>query len=149
MPQEMIQAKWTTDTQSKIYKDSLDIQYNVFIAEQKFPEGTNVDALEESSEYLVLYNQEHTPLATARINKLEDHWYRVERVAVEKNARKLGLGKILIQKIEKRVLENGGKAITLNSEDEAIGFYKKHNYQESGAQFLKYHVMHQKMIKTF
>lgn len=149
MIQETIQAKWTTDTQSKIYHDSINIRYNVFIVEQKFPEGSDIDALEEESEHLVLYNQKQEPLATARIIELEDHWYRIERVAVSKNARKLGLGKILIQQIEERVLKNGGKAITLNSESEAIGFYEKHGYNKIGPEYLDYHIMHQKMIKIF
>ena len=149
MAQETIQAKWITNTQSKIYQDATDIRYNVFIAEQKFPEGSDIDALDEKSEHLVLYDHKDAPLATARINELEKPWYQIERVAVSKNARKLGLGKILIQEMEERILENGGEAITLNSESEAIGFYKKNGYEEIGDQYLDYHIMHQKMIKTF
>ena len=149
MAEETIQARWTTDTKSKTYQDSIDIRYNVFITEQEFPEGSDIDALEEDSDLLVLYNQENVPLATARVYELDDHWFRIERVAVSKTARNLGLGKILIREIEKHVRDHGGKAITLNSENEAIGFYKKHGYQEIGAQYLDYHIMHQKMIKNF
>ena len=50
----MIQAKWTTDTNSDIYKDSLKIRHTVFIDEQNFPPNSDVDDLEEQCEHVVL-----------------------------------------------------------------------------------------------
>ena len=147
MTQEIIKAKWTTDIKSKTYQDSINIRYNVFIREQEFPEGSDIDDLEAGSEHLVLYDKENSPLATARIYQLKNKLYRIERVAVLKHARKLGLGKILIHEMEERISENGGKMITLNSESEAIDFYKKYGYQKIGDEFLDYHIMHQKMTK--
>ena len=84
MTQETIQAVWTTDTQSDIYQDSVQIRYDVFITEQRFPEGSDIDDFEAGSEHLVLYDQDGTPLATARIYALEGQLYRIERVAVLK-----------------------------------------------------------------
>lgn len=147
MTQETIQAEWTTDIQSEVYQDSINIRYDVFITEQEFPEGSDIDAFESDSEHLVLYDEDETPLATARIYPLEDKRYRIERVAVLKKARKLGLGKILIQEIEERITDNGGEAITLNSESDAVGFYKKYGYEKIGDEYLDYHIMHQKMEK--
>ena len=49
--------------------------------------------------------------------------------------------------MEERIRANGGKAIILNSESEAVGFYKKYGYEKVGPEFLDYHIMHQKMEK--
>ena len=72
MTQEIIKAKWTTDIKSKTYQDSINIRYNVFIREQEFPEGSDIDDFEADSEHLVLYDKENSPLATARIYQLKN-----------------------------------------------------------------------------
>jgi len=94
MTQATIQAIWTTDTQSETYQDAIAIRYDVFITEQKFPEGSDIDDLETAAEHLVLYDHTGRPLATARIYAVDEHVFRIERVAVLKAARKMCLGKV-------------------------------------------------------
>ena len=148
MTQATIQAVWTTDTQSETYQDAIAIRYDVFITEQKFPEGSDIDDLEAAAEHLVLYDHTGRPLATARIYAVDEHVFRIERVAVLKAARKMGLGKVLIHKMEERIAAHGGQKIILNSESPAVGFYKKYGYEKVGAEFLDFHIMHQKMAKA-
>lgn len=147
MVQETIQAKWTMNTESKVYQDAIQIRYEVFIKEQAFPEGSDIDHLEEDSEHLVLYDGDYNPLAAARIIEISKDVYRIERVVVLKEARKQGLGRILMNEMERRIKENGGQKITLKSESTAVGFYKKFGYQKVGEEFLDYHIMHQTMEK--
>src|SRR5690625_4701264 len=147
MVQDTIQVKWTTDTESKTYQDAIQIRYDVFITEQAFPEGSDIDHLEEDAEHLVLYSEENKPLAAARILETSKDVYLIERVVVAKEARKQGLGRVLMKAMEERIEANGGQKIILNSESPAVGFYEKLDYQKVGEEFLDYHIMHQKMEK--
>ena len=92
----MIEAIWTEDTQSQIYQDSLAIRLEIFIDEQGYPDGSELDELEEETIHLVLYEDQQA-IATNRIYQVNNETYRIERVAVRKNARKRGLGERLIQ----------------------------------------------------
>ena len=61
MIQETIQAKWTTDTQSKIYHDSINIRYNVFIVEQNSQKVQTLTLLKRNLNILffIIKNKNH------------------------------------------------------------------------------------------
>lgn len=142
----MVRAEWTTDIHSQIYKDSIQIRQEVFIEEQGFPPDSDIDDLEAASEHLVLY-EDHTPLATARIYNVRDKVYRIERVAVLKNERSRGLGKVLLQELENHIEQKNAHEITLKSKGIAVDFYKKHGYEKNGEEFLDYGIPHLEMVK--
>jgi len=143
----MIQPLWTTDTSSQIFKDSIAIRHEIFIEEQAYPPGSDIDDLEEDTEHLVLYENKH-PIATVRIYNTENHTYRIERVAVRSEARKRGLGTKLMELAEAKIIELGGTRITLKSEDTAIAFYQKFGYEVVGDEIMEYGLSHQQMEKT-
>lgn len=140
-------SKWTTDTNSKIYNDSIMIRHKVFIDEQKFPPDSDIDELENESEHLVIYDGDQ-PLATARIYNSEPNTYRIERVAVLKSARKRGLGKQLLDELEAHIQKTDTNKITLKSKGIATNFYKKYGYQAVGKEFLDYGYPHLEMVKA-
>lgn len=142
----MIQAVWSDTTASQVYKDSLAIRLEVFIEEQGYPDGSEIDELEEHTTHLVFYEEEQ-PIATTRIYQVEEKTYRIERVAVRNEERKRGLGDRLVKEAEAKIIELGGELITLKSEDTAIEFYKKHGYEPVGNEIIEYDYSHQKMIK--
>lgn len=143
----MIKAVWSDTTTSQVYKDSLAIRLETFIEEQGYPDGTEIDDLEEHTIHLVFYENKQ-PLATTRIYHVGENIYRIERVAVRKSARKRGLGAKLIHEAEAKIETLGGKQITLKSEDIAINFYKKFDYEAVGEEIIEYGFSHQKMIKS-
>lgn len=142
----MIQALWTTDTASQVFKDSIAIRHEVFIEEQKYPPGSDIDKLEEKTEHLVLYDNEKA-IATARIYNLGENTYRIERVAVQNDERNRGLGRKIMTEVEAKIEALGGEKITLKSEDIAIDFYKKFGYQTIGDEIIEYGFSHQEMVK--
>jgi len=143
----MIQPLWTTDTSSQIFKDSIAIRHDIFIEEQAYPPGSDIDDLEEHTEHLVLYEGKRA-LATVRIYNTENHTYRIERVAVRSEARERGLGTKLMELAEAKIIELGGTRITLKSEDTAIEFYEKFDYEVVGDEIMEYGLPHQQMEKT-
>ena len=142
----MIQALWTTDTDSQIFKDSIAIRHEVFIEEQAYPLGSDIDALEKSTEHLVLYDHKKA-IATARIYDLGENTYRIERVAVRDDERNRGLGSKIMTEAEAKIEALDGVKITLKSEDTAIDFYKKFGYKAIGDEIIEYGFSHQEMVK--
>lgn len=138
--------KWTDSIKSTIYKDALAIRYKVFVDEQKVPADLEIDEFEDSSLHLVLY-VENEPIATARIYKLANNTYKVQRVAVLKNYRTSGVGTILMKEIEKKAKIHNAKKLTLGSQNTAIPFYEKLGYQVSSEEFMDAGIPHHSMIK--
>lgn len=144
----MNKTKWTTDTQSKIYKEALKIRYEVFVGEQKVPEDIEVDELENQSQHLVFY-ENNEPVGTARIFHVGDGLYKMQRVAILKKYRGQGYGKKLIKEIEHQVQNLHGKKITLGAQLQALSFYEKLGYEVEGPEFMDAGIPHREMIKIF
>lgn len=144
----MNKTKWTTDTQSKIYKEALKIRYEVFVDEQKVPEDIEVDELENQAQHLVLY-ENNEPVGTARIFHVGDGLYKMQRVAILKKYRGQGYGKKLIKEIEHQVQNLHGKKITLGAQLQALSFYEKLGYEVEGPEFMDAGIPHREMIKIF
>lgn len=144
----MNKTKWTTDTQSKIYKEALKIRYEVFVGEQNVPEDIEVDELENQSQHLVLY-ENNEPVGTARIFHVRDGLYKMQRVAILKKYRGQGYGKKLIKEIEHQVQNLHGKKITLGAQLQALSFYEKLGYEVEGPEFMDAGIPHREMIKIF
>lgn len=142
-----IEAKWTTDLESKEYTDALQIRHDVFIIEQGVSLEEEIDELEDKTEHLVVYANSK-PVAAARMLVLDNQTYKAQRVSVLKDARGKGYGAELMQQIEKRAKELGGEKITLGAQNTAIPFYEKLGYEVEGEEFLDAGIPHHTMTKV-
>ena len=138
--------KWTTDTTSAIYKDALKIRYAVFVNEQGVSEEEEIDSLEDKTEHVVLY-VDGKPVATARIYDLGENTFKVQRVAVLKDARGMGYGAVIMTEAEKRIHELGGHKVTLGAQNSAIPFYEKLAFNVEGEEFMDAGIPHHTMSK--
>lgn len=138
--------KWTTDTTSAIYKDALKIRYAVFVNEQGVSEEEEIDSLEDKTEHVVLY-VDGKPVATARIYDLGENTFKVQRVAVLKDARGIGYGAVIMTEAEKRIHELGGHKVTLGAQNSAIPFYEKLAFNVEGEEFMDAGIPHHTMSK--
>lgn len=139
-------TEWTTDTTSDTYKDALKIRHDVFVTEQGVSVTDEIDELEDKTIHVVLY-KEGEPIATARIYALDTEIYKVQRVAVQKKVRKQGFGALLMTEVEKKVVELGGRKITLGAQNTAIPFYERIAYTIEGAEFMDAGIPHHTMTK--
>lgn len=139
--------KWTNNTKSTTYNDALAIRYQVFVDEQHVPADLEIDELEDLSLHLVLYEASE-PIATARIYKLANDTYKVQRVAVLKEHRTSGIGTILMKEIEKKAKMHKIAKLTLGSQNSAIPFYEKIGYKISSDEFMDAGIPHHSMIKV-
>jgi predicted GNAT family N-acyltransferase len=139
-----LEVKSTTDLDSQVHHDSVQIRTHVFVEEQHVPANLEVDADEGKATYFVVYDA-GLPVATARILP-EGTGYHVQRVAVEKAYRKHGLGKMVLNAIIAYAREQNVAFLKLGAQLQAIGFYKTLGFQLTDQpEFLDAGIRHREM----
>ena len=139
-----MEVKSTTDLDSQVHHDSVQIRTHVFVEEQHVPANLEVDADEGKATYVGVYDA-GLPVATARILP-EGTGYHVQRVAVEKAYRKHGLGKMVLNAIIAYAREQNVAFLKLGAQLQAIGFYKTLGFQLTDQpEFLDAGIRHREM----
>lgn len=124
----------TVETEQE-YQDVLIVRETVFIDEQGVSRDEEIDEHEHTAQYIIAYNDDQQPIATARFRHVEGS-AKVERVAVLKSARGLGIGKQLMQYLEQVAYEQGHRHFKLGAQTHAIPFYESLGYHTYGEEFL-------------
>jgi predicted GNAT family N-acyltransferase len=121
---------------------SFNIRKKVFCEEQRISEKIEFDNLDHLCEHFLIYMKDEA-IATARVRKKEDQLFKIERVAVLVNHRKLKVGSLLINKIIKYYLKKNRKSsIILHSQVAVEEFYKSLNFISYGEKFLEDGILH-------
>ena len=118
------------------------IRRDVFVKEQNISEkiefdDENVDATYFIAQYKNIF------VGTARY-RLTDYGIKLERFAVLKSYRNLGVGKKLVLYILNSIKDE--KLIYLHAQESVIDFYSKLGFKRIGSQFFEAEIPHQKMI---
>ena len=119
-----------------------EIREKVFIMEQNVPEDVEIDQYEDSSNHIVALLDEEF-IGTARWRKTQDG-IKLERFAVLKEKRGLGIGKRLVEFILEKIKNE--PFVYLHAQDHVISFYKKFGFNPVGNHFYEGGISHQKMI---
>ena len=94
-------------------------------------------------------DQDDQGVGTARLYKYNPTVGKVGRVAVLMNTRGSGLGRLLMEAIEKHVTENMGlETLVLSSQFPRKGFYEKLGYVAQGEIYLDEGQPHIHMVKA-
>lgn len=131
------QVKWQDNKVQLSYVRKL-----VFVEEQQVPEELEWDEYDEIANH-VLATINNNPVATGRL--LESG--QIGRMAVLKPHRKQGVGRSILEKILSIAESKSIKSVYLNSQVDAIEFYKKFGFEEEGGVFDDAGIPHKKMIK--
>ena len=131
-----------TATTKKDRGKCFSIRRNVFVEEQNISgkiefDDDNVDATYFIAQYKNIF------VATARY-RLTDFGIKLERFAVLKSFRNLGVGKQLALYILNSIKSE--KVIYLHAQESVIEFYSKLGFKRIGSQFFEAEILHQKMI---
>jgi len=129
-------------TSEQDLKHIREIREKVFIMEQNVPQEVEIDQYEESSNYIIaLLDKKH--IGTARWRKTEEG-VKLERFAVLKEKRGLGIGNKLVKFILNKVKNE--PQVYLHAQDHVIPFYQKFGFYPVGDHFYEGGISHQKMI---
>ncbi len=125
----MFDIKWLDGTDDLTFCRNL--RKSVFCDEQNIKEETEFDNLDSSSSHLLI-SENSSPVGTGRITKVDERTVHFGHIAIEKNSRKKGYGKILINEMIKKAKNMGADKITINAQTHAVPFYEKSGFAVNG-----------------
>ncbi len=131
-----------TATTKKDKDKCFSIRRNVFVKEQNILEKIEFDDESIDATYFIA-QYKNIYVGTARC-RLTDFGIKLERFAVLKSYRNLGVGKQLALYILNSMKNE--KLIYLHAQETVINFYSKLGFKKSGSQFFEAEIPHQKMI---
>lgn len=125
----MTDIKWLTG------EDDLSLCHNlrkeVFCDEQKITEKTEFDSLDKNSLHLLI-TENSLPAGTGRIYLTDEKSVHFGHIAISKNERGKGLGKVLINEMIKKAKKLNAGKITINAQLHAVPFYEKQGFAVDG-----------------
>ena len=138
----MMEIKVRSATTREELDHAREIRKKVFIMEQNVPEDVEIDQYEDTSKHIIALIDNRF-IGTARWRKTENG-IKLERFAVLKEKRGLGIGKELVRFIIEQIKTE--PVIYLHAQDHVISFYKKLGFYSVGDHFYEGGISHQKMI---
>ena len=137
----MVDIKKFTFSDESLMKKAHEIRHEVFVIGQNCPEDMEWEFEEESTHFLIFYNEK--AVATARHRKTKKG-FKLERFAVLNSERGKGFGNIVLKAILNDLSDYKGE-IYMHAQTDVIPFYEKMGFKKSGAEFEEAGIMHFKM----
>lgn len=138
---EVIEVKSSQELES-----CFGIRMAVFVEEQNVPREEECDEHEQIATHLLAMNPQGEALGTCRFRQT-DYGVKMERFAVLKPARQLGVGQKLLTKALSLVQQRmPSSMIYLHAQVAAKGFYEKNGFYAVGNIFYEADIPHYKMI---
>ena len=125
----------------ELHEIAMEIRIEVFVNEQKVPKEIEWE-YEEDCTYFLIYHRRKA-VGTARYI-IKDDMIKFERFAILKDGRGKGYGKDILRYMLTDVWHLK-KKIMLNSQEYAIGFYKKSGFVIVGSKFMEGGIPHYPM----
>jgi predicted GNAT family N-acyltransferase len=137
----MVDIKKFTFSNESLMKKAHKIRHEVFVIGQNCPEDMEWEFEEESTHFLIFYNEK--AVATARHRKTENG-FKLERFAVLNSERGKGFGNTVLKAILNDISDYKGE-IYMHAQTDVIPFYEKMGFNKSGEEFEEAGIMHFKM----
>ena len=122
----------------------LAIRTAVFVHEQGVPLDEEIDEHEATATHLLAF-VDGRPVGTLRWRVVPPATAKIERVAVLREARSLGLGRLLMDEALRRIAAAGIGAAVLNAQTAASSFYLRLGFQLDGQPFDEAGIEHVRM----
>ncbi len=144
----MLQEKWVQNKRD--FEDAALVRDEVFVKEQGFE--NELDEIDDVALHVLFYDEQGNPVATGRTfpaHEEDDGIYKIGRVCARKSVRGKGAGRAVMEALEHKIKELGGKEAQLGAQLRAKGFYQRLGYEEFGEVFLDEgcpHIMMRKKV---
>ncbi len=117
----------------------------VFIGEQNCPYDLEIDEFEHSSIH-ILGEKDNEPIAAARL-RFPGPYAKLERIAVRKEWRGLGIGHQLVEFMVQQTQARGFTTLKMHAQSYLVDFYAKHGFVRKGDLFLEAGIDHYLMVR--
>lgn len=110
---------------------ALDIRKKVFVEEQQVPLSLEIDEYDKLSPdvHHLLIHDNGEYVATGRVIYYNEDTAKMQRIAVSKEYRTKGFGRVLVIAMEKLAKELGLRYAILDAQCQAESFYAKQGYE--------------------
>jgi predicted GNAT family N-acyltransferase len=122
------------------------LRVRVFCGEQGVDEEEEMDDLDAVSTQVVGLDDTGV-IATCRLREMEPGVWKLERMAVERRLRRLGVGARLLAGAEEEARAQGADEMVLHAQRRAEPFYASQGYRPEGETFLEAEIEHVAMRK--
>ena len=130
----------------------LGIRRTVFIDEQHVDEALELDGLEDECTHFVAWHEPpyepERAVGTARLLLDADGVAKAQRVAVLAEARREGVGALLMRALEDEARQRSAQAVVLGAQLTAVSFYETLGYAVYGDVFDDAGIPHRMMRRT-
>ncbi|WP_016838475.1 GNAT family N-acetyltransferase [Ureibacillus thermosphaericus] len=126
------------------------IRKEVFVEEQGVPMESEIDEYDNllsPCEHLLIVVDDK-PVGAGRI-RFVDGFGKLERICVLQPYRKICIGKLIVQELEKIAKEKDCQKVKLHAQSHAKVFYEKLGYIINSDEFLEEGIPHYLMVKYF
>ncbi|SEM93712.1 GNAT family N-acetyltransferase [Nitrosomonas marina] len=125
-----------------------DLRWRVLRAPWRQPKGSERDELEQIAYHVMVKTATDRTIGVGRIHPASVEKWQIRYMAVEKNFRDQGIGKMLLLELERHARTQRATRIVLNARNSATAFYLKHDFKIFGEAPTLYGVIkHQCMQK--
>ncbi len=119
------------------------IREAVFVVEQGVPRAIELDEWDQRCVHAVAYDAAGRAVGTGRL--LPDG--HVGRMAVLREARRLGVGSAILAALVERARARGMTRVMLNAQVHAAPFYRRHGFHSCGEEFMEAGIPHVSMVR--
>jgi predicted GNAT family N-acyltransferase len=139
-----LSIKVVTDEQE--LKSAMEIRRQVFIIEQGVPHDLEMDEYDAEALHIIAYYHGNI-IATCRLIFLPDEHVKLERMAILKPFRNKGIGRKILDYIDRKMEDKQIKLIVIHAQSQAIPFYESFGFKRVGLPFWEAGIEHIKMQK--
>ncbi|EKQ68143.1 putative acyltransferase [Leptolyngbyaceae cyanobacterium JSC-12] len=122
------------------------IRYLVFQIEQGVDPSLEFDGKDDESEHMLIYQGEKA-VGTVRLRPLDADTIKIERLAVLREFRGMGIGRVLMEAVLARLNETQIKTAYMNAQQPVQAFYERFGFEPEGKVFEEAGIPHIRMKK--
>lgn len=125
------------------------VRMRVFVGEQGIPADVEMDAADTAPDTVhAVAVYQGAVIGTGRLlPEVDGKGPHIGRMAVAREWRRSGVGRMLLTFLEHRALALGFTQITLHAQEYVKAFYAGNGYREVGEMFLEVDIPHREMVK--
>jgi ribosomal protein S18 acetylase RimI-like enzyme len=110
-----------------------DLRWRVLRAPWGEPPGSERDDLEDVADHALIVGDDGQTLAGGRLHFNSPSEAHIRYMAVDESVRGQGLGRRIVEYLERIAHARGAEVVVLNAREEVAGFYKELGYEIVGA----------------
>ena len=135
---------------NKELKQYFHFRWKLLRAPWNEPEGSEKDEIEDECFHVMICDESNRCIGVGRLQFNTTTEAQIRYMAVAKELERKGLGRIIIDAVEKRAKEKNITSIVLDAREPAIGFYEKLGYVTKEKTYLLFNsIQHYRMEKDF